>query len=83
MRRWYNTSPPSLSSHCNTETLAGTFEALGLKREEYGHNVMCAGGIQGYINGSSAYNEVLLPTIECAMRRECIAPEGAALYNHR
>jgi len=56
---------------------------LGVKMEEYENKMMCAGGIQGYKKGSPAIEKILEPTIKCAMRKECIEPEGAQTSNHR
>ncbi|KAF0984134.1 hypothetical protein FDP41_008049 [Naegleria fowleri] len=64
-------------------THQSTFNYLGLKREEYGQKEMCSGGIQGYIRDSYSYQNVLIPTLECAWDVNCIAPPGSSLANHR
>lgn len=44
---------------------------------------MCAGGIQGYVRNGFAHNNILKPVGECARVKDCIAPTGATLANHR
>ncbi|EFC49531.1 predicted protein [Naegleria gruberi] len=60
-----------------------TFNRLGLSRKEFGPKTMCSGGIQGYIKDSYAYKNVLVPTLECAWEKECMAPTGSHMGNHR
>ncbi|KAH3767809.1 hypothetical protein Pelo_333 [Pelomyxa schiedti] len=61
----------------------GTSDYLGIDRSSFEDAVMCAGGIQGYALNSSAYYNVLLPTVACALVADCIAPTGATTQNHR
>lgn len=44
---------------------------------------MCAGGLQAYVRGSWAHTTILAPLVECALERDCIAPEGSQRLNHR
>ena len=62
---------------------AGMFDFLGLDKAAFTGKDMCAGGIQGYRRGSLAVTEVLEATVECALQRACIAPNGADQSNHR
>jgi len=42
----------------------------------------CAGGIQGFVEGSRAESLILKPALECALDEHCIAPPGSGRNNH-
>ena len=42
----------------------------------------CA-GVQGYVRGSPAYDQILIPLTQRVLDPECVAPSGATLANHR
>jgi hypothetical protein len=67
----------------STHFLKGLYPILGVTKEEFENKMMCAGGIQGYKRDSSAYEKILLPTVECALDPKCITIDGATIANHR
>lgn len=42
-----------------------------------------SGNTMGFVYGSQAYHDILLPWVQCAAKPECIAPPGASTGNHR
>lgn len=61
----------------------GTLSAFGLKKEDIFNKPSFAGGVVGFKYGSPAYYEILLPWVHCAGRKNCIAPAGSSLSDHR
>lgn len=60
----------------------GAVAQLGCSAEAYSRYQSPA-GFQGYKKGSYAYENVLLPLVDCALDEKCIAPSGTSRSNHR
>lgn len=56
-------------------------DATGL--EPYKGKNNCNGAIVGFSKDSPAYHKVLVPWVNCAYNRNCIAPPGSNRSNHR
>lgn len=63
------------------------FEELDISREDYFQDKNAsphlAANRQLYINNSVMIEKVLEPLTACALRKECIAPKGSRVGNHR
>jgi hypothetical protein len=64
-------------------THPGTFAALNATPAAFAGRPSFAGGLWGFVRGGPFVPAILEPWVACARRRECIAPEGAGLANHR
>eukprot|EP00741_Cyanophora_paradoxa_P008674 tig00001366_g8397.t1 len=60
-----------------------TLRWLNASASEFEGQLQCAGGIQGYVAGSTAAREVLEAAARCAAEEPCIAPPGSDASNHR
>ncbi len=56
---------------------------LGLRAIDFAGKPSFAGNTQGYVRGSAAAQKVLQPMYEAACEKDCIAPFGSSLRNHR
>ncbi len=61
----------------------GTYRSLWVRKDDHAGLPHFAGGVQGYTRDSRAAREILGPLVACAMDRDCIAPRGSSLSNHR
>lgn len=59
------------------------YEAAGIPKADFAGLQHFAGSLQGYVRGDQAHHRVLRPMVELALRKECIAPPGSNLSNHR
>ncbi len=60
-----------------------TCRTLGIDWADLSGRPHFAGNLQGYRQGGRAVSEILEPLVACALNRECIAPSGSSLANHR
>ena len=59
------------------ETHSNTFSRMGILRKDINAEVrQCAGGIIGFTKSSPAFHDILLPALDCALDKSCIAPSG-------
>jgi len=59
------------------------YRALGADPFDFRKLGHFSGSVQGYLKHSDAYQHVLLPMAAKALLKECIAPAGSSLQNHR
>ncbi|XP_013409229.1 uncharacterized protein LOC106172863 [Lingula anatina] len=60
-----------------------TFKYFSSSKEEFLKKPSYSGNLQGWVRGSRAYIDILLPLKACALTPECITPPGSMLFNHR
>jgi hypothetical protein len=60
-----------------------TLEFFQTNKQQVTDKYSFSGNLQGYVYDSQAYWEVLLVVEKCCLIRECIAPSGSGLHNHR
>lgn len=60
-----------------------TLEFFETTKENVKGKYSFSGNLQGYVYDSQAYWEVLMVVEKCSLIRECIAPAGSSLANHR
>jgi hypothetical protein len=77
---WIGSQP----NYVGRKTHPQTFSELGVGGEIdfFLDKQFCAGGLQGYVRGSFAYENILLRAVQCALDEDCIAPVGAGRENH-
>jgi hypothetical protein len=61
----------------------GCLRELGLRKTDFVGKPSFSGGLQGYVRGRAAGRNILMPMYVAACRRNCIAPPGSSLRNHR
>ena len=61
----------------------GCYRALGTDIGRFAGKPHFAGGLQGYTRSGRAHSRILEPMFRCAMEKQCIAPPGSSLDNHR
>jgi len=61
----------------------GSYAAMGTKKACFKGKQHFAGNLQGYTQNEQARTLILDPLYRCAMNRNCIAPKGSNLSNHR
>jgi hypothetical protein len=67
----------TLKSHENC------YQAMGTSKENFKGKQHFAGSLQGYTQKGKAYELILKPLYQYALQRNCIAPSGSNLSNHR
>jgi len=60
-----------------------TYAALGTQKARFIGKQHFAGNLQGYTQNGQARMLILEPFYQCALNRDCIAPAGSDLSNHR
>jgi len=65
------------------KSVDATYNALHANRQNFAGRPHYAGGLQGYIQGSSAHEQILKPLFKYAMDKSIIAPQGSSFNNHR
>ncbi|NER20752.1 MAG: DUF1647 domain-containing protein [Symploca sp. SIO1B1] len=61
----------------------GCYEAMGTKKAYFQGKQHFAGNLQGYVQNGKAHKLILEPLYRNALNRDCIAPPGSNLTNHR
>ncbi|CAH1787151.1 unnamed protein product, partial [Owenia fusiformis] len=65
------------------KTHKGMFSYFNVTKSRFINKYSFAGGIQGYVNNSTAVKHILTPLVHCALKRSCISPRGSHVLNHR
>lgn len=59
------------------------YQAMGTFKEDFKGRQHFAGSLQGYTRKGQSYGFILEPLYQYALQRNCIAPPGSDLSNHR
>jgi hypothetical protein len=62
---------------------AATYHYLGLNKLDFIAKEHFSANLQGYTHGSLAHQDILIPMVNAAAKKQCIAPPGSNLSNHR
>jgi hypothetical protein len=60
-----------------------TYETFGYNKQTFIGGAHYSGNTQAYLYPSRYVNTVVIPNAECALKADCIMPEGSNLGNHR
>jgi hypothetical protein len=60
-----------------------TLHTLGCAHQATASHRECSASVQGYVRGSKACRDLLLPSLKCAYDANCICPQGTNRSNHR
>ena len=69
---WFAQQPSTIDQ----QTRAQTYALLHVDPLKFINKPFCAGNMHGFVRNTKAYENVLKPTITCALNEHCIAPKA-------